>query len=86
MPVVTLEFFHDKTREQINPLVSEERMKMCVSALHDMGEVSKGRERQGGKEGRRERQRDRETEGGVGESHGQRESVCERGGERERGS
>jgi hypothetical protein len=40
MPVITLEFFHDKTREHINPLVSEERMKMCVSALHDMGEVS----------------------------------------------
>ena len=65
MPVVTLEFFHDKTREQINPLVSEERMKMCVSALHDMGEVSKGGERQGGKEGRRERQRDRGRGGRV---------------------
>ncbi len=69
MPVVTLEFFHNKTREQINPLVSEDRMKMCVSALHDMGEVREraieieiekapwmeGRGREGGRWSGRER-------------------------------
>ena len=71
MPVVTLEFFHSKTREQINPLVSEDRMKMCVSALHDLGEVrkkergkgglrrEKGEEREGKGEGERERGRER---------------------------
>ena len=74
MPVVTLEFFHNETREQINPLVSEDRMKMCVSALHDMGEVSngkrrtsegkgRGREREGGMEGWRRGDREGGREG-----------------------
>ena len=70
MPVVTLEFFHTKTREQINPLVSEDRMKMCISALHDMGEVRgrEGGERETDKErGGRERERGLPTGwGGVG--------------------
>ena len=59
MPVLTLEFFHKKTREEINPLVSEERMKMCTAALHDLGEVCAGRK---GKEGEGGRERERERE------------------------
>lgn len=40
MPVLTWPTFHHKTREFINPLVSEESLKDMLTFLHDMGEVS----------------------------------------------
>ena len=57
LPALTWSNFHAKTREFVNPLVSEEKMKMVATALHDMGEVRlRGREggREGGWEGGRE--------------------------------
>ena len=41
LPALTWVNFHSKTRDLVNPLVSEERMKVVATALHSMGEVSK---------------------------------------------
>lgn len=39
LPVLTWGNYHSKTRDLVNPLVSEERMRIVMTALHDMGEV-----------------------------------------------
>lgn len=43
LPALTWANFHSKTRDLVNPLVSEERMKVVATALHSMGEVSRER-------------------------------------------
>ena len=59
LPALTWSNFHSKTRDLVNPLVSEERMKVVAAALHSMGEV------------RREREREKEREE-MGEGGGER--------------
>ena len=39
MPVFTWSTFHHKTKEFVNPLVSEESLRNILTFLHDMGEV-----------------------------------------------
>jgi death-associated protein kinase len=39
LPALSWTNFHAKTRDLVNPLVSEEVMKSVASALHDMGEI-----------------------------------------------
>ena len=45
LPALSWTNFHAKTRDLVNPLVSEGEMKTVASALHDMGEVRRGGER-----------------------------------------
>ena len=42
LPALSWTNFHAKTRDLVNPLVSEAEMKTVASALHDMGEVRRG--------------------------------------------
>ena len=44
LPALSWTNFHAKTRDLVNPLVSEAEMKTVASALHDMGEVRRGGE------------------------------------------
>lgn len=39
-PVLTWKQFLYRTQEQINPLVSDERLRIVTSALNDIGDVS----------------------------------------------
>jgi death-associated protein kinase len=39
LPTLTWTNFHSKIRDLVNPLVSEERMKVVATALHNMGEI-----------------------------------------------
>ena len=80
LPTLTWTTFHCKTRELVNPLVSEERMRMVASALDDMGEVGgEGREgEEGGREGE-VREREEGREGGSVTGEGLREEEREGG-------